>query len=51
MKMSYSQPEFKVFNMINEDILTTSVLNSVPSGFEAGTNITPGDDMAPFIEI
>ena len=51
MNILYKEPEFNVVKMTAEDILTDSHLENFSSSFETGTNIVPGDDLSPFIEI
>ena len=51
MNNMYKKPEFMIVKMTVEDILTDSHLENFSSSFETGTNIVPGDDLSPFIEI
>ena len=50
MRNTYNEPEFKIVNMTNEDILTKSTLDPFSSGFETGNNTLPGD-MIPIIDL
>ena len=38
MTRTYNDPEFKVVNMAREDVLTTSTLDDLTSGWETGSN-------------
>jgi hypothetical protein len=38
MIKAYNEPEFKVVKMANEDVLTTSTLDLINSGWESGKN-------------
>ncbi|MBQ9531858.1 MAG: hypothetical protein IJR70_07270 [Eubacterium sp.] len=50
MNRIYNEPEFKIFKMKGEDILTDSHLVDLTNGWETGSG-QPGGGSVPFMEL